>query len=131
MLKDFKCLVQDFSDPIEALHSLKMQIDNIPDIIITDYEMPHINGIELIREIRKIAFLKEVPTLILTGRNISKILLEAIDAGADAFAGACRMMDRVLQPADQAGAVQEVAMSRILNDVVADAHCEQADDESP
>jgi CheY-like chemotaxis protein len=53
-----------------------------PDLIITDINMPNLNGIEMIRQIRKHPRLDKVPILAITayGHNIAR---EALEAGAN------------------------------------------------
>ena len=41
--------VQSFGDPLEALDWLQ---NNTPDLIVTDYKMPHFDGAEFIRRFR-------------------------------------------------------------------------------
>jgi DNA-binding response OmpR family regulator len=54
----------------------------LPDLIITDINMPNLNGIEMIKQLRKRAGFGNVPIMAITayGNGIAK---EAIDAGAD------------------------------------------------
>jgi len=40
-----------------------------PDVIVTDVNMPEMDGIELVREIRKLPTFKHVPVLVLTTDN--------------------------------------------------------------
>jgi len=40
-----------------------------PDVIVTDVNMPEMDGIELVREIRKLSAFKHVPVLVLTTDN--------------------------------------------------------------
>ena len=42
---------------------------NIPDLIITDLDMPNLNGEEFIRNLRKSGYYKDVPFIIITGYN--------------------------------------------------------------
>ncbi|HLA94993.1 MAG TPA: response regulator transcription factor [Pyrinomonadaceae bacterium] len=53
-----------------------------PDLIITDLQMPNIDGLELSRRIRS---LSEVPIIILSVRDEEKTIVEALDAGADDY----------------------------------------------
>ena len=48
-----------------------------PDIIITDIEMPKMNGLELAREVRKLD--KKIPIIIATAYTNSDYLLEALE----------------------------------------------------
>lgn len=40
-----------------------------PDVIVTDINMPEMDGIELVKEIRKLSAFKHVPVLVLTTDN--------------------------------------------------------------
>lgn len=54
-----------------------------PDIIVTDLKMPHMDGIEMIREIRqRPAPYAKIPIIVITASE-GEILLEAKQAGAD------------------------------------------------
>jgi CheY-like chemotaxis protein len=43
--------------------------DERPDILITDYQMPGMNGIEVVKKIRENEQLKDLPVIMLTARN--------------------------------------------------------------
>lgn len=53
-----------------------------PDLIITDLQMPEVNGIEFCREIRKMS---SVPIIILSVKGEERTKVEALDAGADDY----------------------------------------------
>jgi len=55
-----------FQNPTYALSNL---IKNPPDLILLDLMMPIINGYELCTQMRRIPKLKEVPVIILTGKD--------------------------------------------------------------
>lgn len=59
-------------------------IKHNPDIILIDYHMPMINGIEVVKKIRKIN--KFVPIIVLTVEEKRKIANEFMEAGASDFA---------------------------------------------
>ena len=42
---------------------------NIPDLIITDLDMPNLNGEEFIRNLKKSGYYKDVAVIIITGYN--------------------------------------------------------------
>ncbi|OHD57101.1 MAG: hypothetical protein A2Y33_09255 [Spirochaetes bacterium GWF1_51_8] len=53
-----------------------------PDIVITDIRMPVMDGLEMIKEIKK---LRKVPIIITTGYNDEEFLIEAIELGIDRY----------------------------------------------
>src|SRR6478735_662974 len=55
--------VHSFADPIAALAWLR---ENTPDLIISDYKMPQMDGAELIRRIRDIPALSDLPVVVVT-----------------------------------------------------------------
>jgi chemosensory pili system protein ChpA (sensor histidine kinase/response regulator) len=66
----------------EALNVLH---ENKVDLIITDLEMPVMHGYELIRRIRGIEYLREIPIIVLTSRGTKKHRQMALETGADDF----------------------------------------------
>lgn len=71
--------VRTAADGVSALDTFH---DWHPDLIITDLQMPEMNGIEFCREIRKISSL---PIIVLSVRGEEKTKVEALDAGADDY----------------------------------------------
>lgn len=63
---------------------LKILIDKKPDIILIDYHMPLINGIEGVKKIRKID--KCIPIIVLTIEEDQRVADRFIAAGASDFA---------------------------------------------
>jgi two-component system KDP operon response regulator KdpE len=53
-----------------------------PDLILTDLQMPGIDGLELCRQLRKVS---NVPIVILSVKKEEKAIVEALDAGADDY----------------------------------------------
>ena len=52
------------------------------DLLLTDYHMPNMNGLELIEKIREIEAYKHIPVLVLTTESQRSIIKEAKDSGA-------------------------------------------------
>ena len=67
----------------EALSKLKGNVK--PDLIITDLNMPGMNGIELIKQVRTLPAFKFVPILFLTTESQQEKRAEAKAAGASGW----------------------------------------------
>ncbi len=74
--------VSDFGNPIQALTWLE---SNDVDLIITDFRMPDMNGLEFIHQVRKLERCKNVPIMMITVVSEKEIRYEALEAGATAF----------------------------------------------
>ena len=74
--------VEAFTSVSEALMSM---LTTPPDILITDIEMPDLNGFDFIKTIRSNAIFSDMPILVLTGKEDGYNMTSAIQAGADAF----------------------------------------------
>src|SRR5262249_48356757 len=55
------------------------------DIVITDWEMPRLSGLELIQRVREAASSTYVYVIMLTGRSDKSDVVRGIEAGADDF----------------------------------------------
>ncbi len=55
------------------------------DLIILDYTLPHMNGIEMCRRIRSHACYREIPIIMMTGMRNESVLQEAFEAGVTDF----------------------------------------------
>lgn len=71
--------VRTAADGVSALETFN---DWHPDLMITDLQMPEMDGIELCREIRKISTL---PIIVLSVRGEERTKVKALDAGADDY----------------------------------------------
>lgn len=69
----------------ESLKALEWCCTNSFDLLIIDYLMPALNGIDFIARLRAIPALAEVPILMVTSRNERAVLHRAFEAGATDF----------------------------------------------
>ena len=53
----------------DGIQALECARGSRPDVIVTDLEMPRMNGLELLRALSADASLREIPTLMLTARG--------------------------------------------------------------
>jgi two-component system response regulator RpfG len=75
-------IVKSFDNPAGALEWLD---NNHPDLIITDYRMPEINGVEMIKLIRSKPDCQDIPIMMITVVSEKSVRYEALEAGATAF----------------------------------------------
>jgi chemosensory pili system protein ChpA (sensor histidine kinase/response regulator) len=71
-------------DGVDAIESL---IDNMPDVILSDIEMPRMDGFDLVRNIRADAKLRNVPIIMITSRLADKHRNYAMEIGANHYLG--------------------------------------------
>jgi len=79
---DSNMLIEGYDDPCEALDRV---LEKTPDLIITDYQMPAMNGIEFTRRIRALPSCQDVPLVVVTIMQDSRIRYDALHAGATDF----------------------------------------------
>lgn len=72
----------DVRTAADALSALDTFRDWHPDLIITDLQMPEMDGIELCRELRKMSAL---PIIVLSVKGEERTKVAALDAGADDY----------------------------------------------
>lgn len=79
----------------DGIQALRLARSSPPDLVITDVHMPLLNGIELIRALRKsTGGLASVPILAISAHG-SSLCLEARDAGANVTIAKPLAFDRV------------------------------------
>ena len=82
--------IKSYEDPVSALGALT---DSIPDLVLVDYKMPRIDGIEFLRRFRALEGAEDVPVLMVTVVDDRNIRYKALEAGATDFL--TRPLDRV------------------------------------
>ncbi len=75
-----KCTVDLALDGREALDMLKV---STYDVIILDWDMPHVTGLEIVQQLRAAG--KMTPTLLLTGKDGIEDKEQGFDKGADDY----------------------------------------------
>ena len=75
--------VETILTALNGKKGLEIYKNHKPDIIITDLQMPEMNGLEMIRHIRELE--PDAKILIISAYTDTKYLLEAIDMGVNGF----------------------------------------------
>ena len=74
--------VKCFDNAADALLEIE---SSAPDLILTDYKMPNIDGVEFIKKLRSNTNYRDIPIVIITALNDKSALYKALEAGATDF----------------------------------------------
>lgn len=69
----------------DGLAGLKLAKGKNPDIIVTDIQMPKMNGYQFCKEIRQNFNTSHIPVIMLTASNTAENQIEGLSTGADAY----------------------------------------------
>jgi len=69
-------------DGLDALEKLRM---HSYEVIVTDLEMPRLDGFGLVRQLRNVSQYEDMPILIISTRESAEDRMRALEAGADAY----------------------------------------------
>ena len=101
-LMDESYVIERAADGVEALEKVE-SFD--PDVILLDYMMPNMNGLEVLKQLRADERHKSTPVILLTAKASQEDKVRGLDAGAD---------DYVIKPFDAVELLARVrAMLRI------------------
>lgn len=73
----YKCIDAD-----NGASALMLAISNNPDILVLDLGLPDMDGVEVIKKLRKVS---QIPIIIISARGHDREKIEALDAGADDY----------------------------------------------
>ena len=74
--------VDEAEDGVDVLKKLRAETF---DFVVSDWNMPNMTGIDLLREIRKDDALKHLPVLMVTAEAKKENIIEAAQAGASGY----------------------------------------------
>ena len=74
--------VQEAEDGVDALNKLRSEQF---DFVVSDWNMPNMSGIDMLREIRADANLKHLPVLMVTAEAKKENIIMAAQAGASGY----------------------------------------------
>ncbi|MBI9112862.1 response regulator [Maridesulfovibrio ferrireducens] len=69
-------------DGLDALNKIKAEL---PDLLVTDVEMPHMDGFTLTSEVRKMSGSANLPIVLVTSLGSQEHREKGVEAGADAY----------------------------------------------
>jgi chemosensory pili system protein ChpA (sensor histidine kinase/response regulator) len=77
-------------EPVEArdgVEALERLAELKPDLVLTDIEMPRMDGFDLVRQLRGDSRWRAIPVIVISSRTADKHRKLALDLGADLFLG--------------------------------------------
>ena len=119
--------------------AMSLVLSQSPDLVLTDINMPSLNGIELCRRLKEDAATRLIPVMLLTGLDGRNERLAGIDAGADDFLtkpvnnselrARVRSLMRLKRFTDELDSAESIIMSLALTvearDRYTGGHCER------
>jgi len=69
----------------DGLAGLEMASEKLPDVILLDWMMPKMDGLELLSRLKADARTCSIPVFMLTSKSKEGDIMEAFDGGADAY----------------------------------------------
>jgi CheY-like chemotaxis protein len=81
-------VVNDGAEALDYLYrrgKFSMRADNDPAVVLLDLKMPKVDGLEVLRTIKKDDKLKTIPLVILTSSREEKDLVESYKLGVNAY----------------------------------------------
>ena len=85
-----------------------------PDVVLLDINMPHVNGLEILRGMRMDASLKRIPTVILTAETGGENKLKALRLGATDF------LAKPVDPSELMLRLENVLAAKVYHDTLQD-----------
>jgi two-component system chemotaxis response regulator CheY len=74
--------ISEAENGVQAMHTASLQPI---DLIISDYNMPEMDGLALLRAVRSHPVVRKVPFILLTGRGDRELVVKAAEAGVNNY----------------------------------------------
>jgi CheY-like chemotaxis protein len=89
---NFNCIIDHVRDGQDAMDYLERRNKlvngkehKVPDLLITDLEMPRVDGLELVKWLREHEELTRIPVIVITGSSLDNPEKEMVEGCANAF----------------------------------------------
>lgn len=93
---------------------VRLELD-VPDLVLTDMQMPHMNGLELVETVKRDYPL--IPTILMTAQGSEEIAVQALQRGAACYVPKKRLADDLVETVERvlAASHEERSSSQLLN----------------
>lgn len=78
-----KAGINEICEASDGVKALEMFMDQKFDLVMTDWNMPEMDGLELLIEIRKVN--QEIPVIMVTSESEKEMVVKAVQAGASEY----------------------------------------------
>lgn len=106
--------VGEYFEAADGKEALKILADTWVDLVLTDINMPNMNGLELIAEMNNDQILSSIPVVMVTTEGSEKSVQKSMEMGAKGY------IKKPFQPED---------IKRILNSIMGEAEDGESDDD--
>jgi two-component system chemotaxis response regulator CheY len=106
--------VGEYFEAADGEEALKILADAWVDLVLTDINMPNMNGLELIAEMHNDQILSSIPVVMVTTEGSEKSVQKSMEMGAKGY------IKKPFQPED---------IKRILNSIMGEAEDGESDDD--
>ena len=89
--RSFDCTVLHAADGLEALAQMK---ERLPDLVLTDLQMPQMNGLELVSAVKR--DFPRIPVILMTAQGSEEIAAQALRQGAASYVTKRRLGEDLL-----------------------------------
>lgn len=106
--------VGEYFEAADGKEALKILADAWVDLVLTDINMPNMDGLELIAEMHNDQILRSIPVVMVTTEGSEKSVQKSMEMGAKGY------IKKPFQPED---------IKRILNSIMGEAEDGESDDD--
>ncbi|QDV55732.1 response regulator [Rosistilla oblonga] len=89
--------------------ALEMVAHQVPDVVVTDMQMPNMNGLELVKSLRQIY--PQVPVILITAQDSEELAVQALKEGAAAYLPKSRLDEELLDSVTHVLSLLDTEMS--------------------
>ena len=109
LAKFFEDYVVEVVSCLDGLEGIQKALQYLPDLIFLDLMMPNLDGVKMLKVIKVIDALKNIPVIVISGNTSKANVLLAIESGAD------KVIPKPLQKEVIINSVNEILGSDLLN----------------
>lgn len=126
MLRKAGFAVTTLGDPTKFWQTLK---STNPDIVLLDYDMPEVTGLDLLRVMRSDSMWRSVPVIFITSRTSSDTITATFESGADDFIAKpivqAELIARVRNRLERSNLLKQMAETDFLTGLMNRTTCEE------